>query len=167
MKKLIKLLFPKTYQAISDEGYDLGRYDEHASWMHANSGYEYETNEFLRESEQAMYEQMCHDEYLELERLHDEHYERIAEDQYQLELTRIYEEECQGDREELIKLYTPKEPILSVGDKIHLHSKQGMYTVTKVFEYSFAYCTQYSEDSYAHYSDYKCHAGGKWNHKRN
>lgn len=167
MKKLIKLMFPKTYQAISDEGYGLGRYDENAEWMFANDNYVYESNEFIRESEQAMYEQMCDNEYLELERLHNEHYERIAEDEYQLELTRLHEEDCQEDQKELIKLYTPKEPILSVGDKIHLHSKQGMYTVTKVFEYSFAYCTQYSEDSYAHYSDYKCHAGGKWNRKKN
>jgi hypothetical protein len=167
MKKLIKLMFPKTYQAISDEGYGLGRYDENAEWMFANDNYVYESNEFIRESEQAMYEQMCDNEYLELERLHNEHYERIAEDEYQLELTRLHEEDCQEDQKELIKLYTPKEPLLSVGDKIHLHSKQGMYTVTKVFEYSFAYCTQYSEDSYAHYSDYKCHAGGKWNRKKN
>ena len=147
MKKLIKLLFPKTYQAIIDEAYGYGRYDEHAEWMHANDDYDY------RQYEADM----------ELQKLHDEHYDRIAEDEYQLELTRLYEEDCKGEQEELIKLYTPKQPLLSVGDKIHLHSKQGMYTVTQVNEYSFAYCTKYSENSYADYNDYKCHAGGKWN----
>ena len=148
MKKLIKLLFPKTYQAIIDEAYGYGRYDEHAEWMHANDDYDY------RQYEADM----------ELQKLHDEHYDRIAEDEYQLELTRLYEEDCKGEQEELIKLYTPKQPLLSVGDKIHLHSKQGMYTVTKANEYSFAYRTRDSiDDSYADYNDYKCHAGGRWN----
>lgn len=160
MKKLIKLLFPKTYQAIFDEAYGYGRYDEYTQWMFANDNYEHEPNEFIRESEKAMY---YHDEYLELQRLHDEHYAKIADDEYQLELTRLHEEECKGEQQELIKLYTPKQPLLKVGDKIHLHSKQGMYTVTQVHEYSFAYCTKYSDNSYADYSDYKCHAGGMHN----
>jgi len=163
MKKLIKLLFPKTYQAIYDEAYGYGRYDEHASWMHANSGYEYETNEFLRESEQAMYEQMYHDEYLELERLHDEHY---LHEEYYAELAEEYEKECRKAEELLAEIYNPQPPLLEVGDKIHLHSKQGMYTVTEVYNDSFAYRTRDSIDnSYANYNDYKCHAGGRWNNK--
>lgn len=163
MKKLIKLLFPKTYQSIVDEAYGYGRYDEHAEWMHANSGYEYETNEFLRESEQAMYEQRCHDEYqheLEMQKLHDEHY---LHEEYQAELAEEYERECRKAEEFLAEIYNPKPPLLEVGDRIHLHSKQGMYTVVEVYNDSFAYCTQHSELSYSDYSDYKCHAGGKWN----
>lgn len=173
MKKLFKLLFPKTYQAIFDEAYGLGRYDEHANWMHANSGYEYETNEFLRESEQAMYEQRYHDEYqheleyhqheLEMQRLHDEHY---LHEEYHAELAEEYERECRKAEQFLAEIYNPKPagvPVLNVGDKIHLHSKLGMYTVTEVYNDSFAYCTKYSDISYANYSDYKCHAGGKWN----
>jgi len=148
MKNLIKLLFPKTYQAIFQAGYNQACNDYHADYNH-----EYD------------HDLLQHDKDMELQRLHDEHYAQIAEDEYQLELTRLYEEECKGEQQELIKLYTPKVPLLSVGDKIHLHSKQGMYTVTKAFDYTFAYCTQYSEDTYAHYSDYKCHAGGKWNNK--
>ena len=154
-------MFPKTYQAIYDEAYGYGRYDEHASWMHTNSGYEYETNEFLRESEQAMYEQSQHDEYLELQKLHDEHY---LHEEYYAELAEEYEQECRKAEKLLAEIYTPKQPLLSVGDKIHLHSKQGMYTVTKANEYSFAYRTRDSiDDSYADYNDYKCHAGGRWN----
>lgn len=155
-------MFPKTYQAIYDEAYGYGRYDEHASWMHANSGYEYETNEFLRESEQAMYEQSQHDEYLELQRLHDEHY---LHEEYYTELAEEYEQECRKAEELLAEIYNPQPPLLEVGDKIHLHSKQGMYTITEVYNDSFAYCTKYSDNSYADYSDYKCHAGGLWNFK--
>jgi hypothetical protein len=150
MKNLIKLLFPKTYQAILDAGYNQAYNDYNANYNHDN---DYDND----------YDLLQHDEDMELQRLHDEHYAQIAEDEYQLELTRLYEEECKGEQQELIKLYTPKVPLLSVGDKIHLHSKQGMYTVTEVREYSFAYCTQYSDNSYADYNDYKCHAGGKWN----
>lgn len=171
MKKLIKLLFPKTYKAIYDEAYGYGRYDEHAVWMHANSGYEYETNEFLREAEQAMYEQRYHDEYkhdheyaqheLEMLRLHDEHY---LHEEYYAELAEEYEQECRKAEELLAEIYNPQPPLLEVGDKIHLHSKQGMYTVTEVYNDSFAYRTRDSIDnSYANYSDYKCHAGGRWN----
>lgn len=166
MKKLIKFLFPKTYQAIYDEAYGYGRYDEHASWMHANSGYEYETNEFLRESEQAMYEQRQRDEYHyydyeqeendELQSLHDEHYAKLAKE---------WEEQQRQEEQLLAELYLPKTPQLEIGDKIHLHSKQGMYTVTEVYNDSFAYCTKHSDISYADYSDYKCHAGGLWNFK--
>jgi hypothetical protein len=148
MKKLIKLMFPKTYQAIITEGY--------------NQAYN-DYNEDYNRPEHDYYDYNQQDNQDELQRLHDEHYDRIAEDEYQLELTRLYEEDCKEEQQELIKLYTPKKPLLSVGDKIHLHSKQGMYTVTKAYEYSFAYCTQYSDESYADYNDYKCHAGGRWN----
>jgi hypothetical protein len=152
MKKLIKLMFPKTYQAIINEGYN-----------HAFNEYNHDYNHDAHDYDDHDYD--YHHEQDELQRLHDEHYDKIAEDECQLELTRLHEEDCQGDREKLIKLYTPKQPLLSVGDKIHLHSKQGMYTVTEAHEFSFAYCTQYSEKSYADYNDYKCHAGGKWNYR--
>lgn len=151
MKKLIKLLFPKTYQAIITEGYN-------QAYNNYNEDYNRPEHDYYDYNEQ--YDQD------ELQRLHDEHYDRIAEEEYQLELTRMYEEDCKGEQQELIKLYTPKQPLLSVGDKIHLHSKQGMYTVTKAFEYSFAYRTRDSiDDSYADYNDYKCHAGGRWNNR--
>jgi len=151
MKKLIKLLFPKTYQAIITEGYN-------QAYNNYNEDYNRPEHDYYDYNEQ--YDQD------ELQRLHDEHYDRIAEEEYQLELTRMYEEDCKGEQQELIKLYTPKQPLLSVGDKIHLHSKQGIYTVTKAFEYSFAYRTRDSiDDSYADYNDYKCHAGGRWNNR--
>jgi hypothetical protein len=158
MKKLIKLLFPKTYQAIITEGYNQAYNNYNEDYNRPEHDY-YDYNEQYNQDEL----QRLHDE---LQRLHDEHYDRIAEEEYQLELTRMYEEDCKGEQQELIKLYTPKQPLLSVGDKIHLHSKQGMYTVTKAFEYSFAYRTRDSiDDSYADYNDYKCHAGGRWNNR--
>lgn len=173
MKRLVKLLFPKTYQAIYDEAYGYGRYDEHAVWMHANSGYEYETNEFLRESEQAMYEQRYHDEYthehenaqyeLEMDRLYAEH---CLHEEYYAELAEEYEKECIKAEQLLAEIYNPKPPVLEVGDKIHLHSKQGMYTVVEVYTDSFAYNTAHSDISYADYEDYKCHAGGMWKLRR-
>ena len=146
MKKLIKLLFPKTYQAIVNDGYNEAFAEYNGDY---NNDYDDDYN--------------YHQDEMDLQKLHDEHYAKIADDEYQLELTRLHEEECKGEQQALIKLYTPKQPLLSVGDKIHLHSKQGMYTVTQAHEYSFAYCTKYSENSYADYNDYKCHAGGMHN----
>lgn len=151
MKRLVKLLFPKTYQAILDEGYyqainDYKNYDE-------DYDYYQRENEFFAEHE------------LEMQRLHDEHY---LHEEYYAELAEEYEQECIKTREFLAEMYNPKPagvPALNVGDKIHLHSKEGMYTVAEVYNDSFAYCTQYSELSYADYSDYKCHAGGRWNNK--
>lgn len=143
MKKLIKFLFPKTYQAIFDDGYTLA--------YNVYNNYEGEDDDDYDYQQYEPYgnEMLQHDADIELQRLQDEHYAQMAE------------EDCRLEQQ---ALYTPKQPLLSVGDKIHLHSKQGMYTVTKAFEYSFAYRTRDSiDDAYANYDDYKCHAGGKWN----
>ena len=144
MKKLIKLLFPKTYQAIINEGYNQAFNDY-------NSNYDdYDDYDYTQQYEQD-----------ELQRLHDEHY---LHEEYYAELAEEYEKECRKAEELLAEIYNPQPPLLEVGDKIHLHSKQGMYTVTEVYNDSFAYRTRDSIDnSYANYSDYKCHAGGRWN----
>jgi hypothetical protein len=151
MKKLIKFLFPKTYQSIYNEGYSYHEYLTYGQYE------DYQDDYYNHDDYDAQYEQD------ELQRLHDEYYAQIAEDEYQLELTRLHEEDCKEEQQKLIKLYSPKVPLLKVGDRIHLHSKEGMYTVSEVHEYSFAYCTKYSDNSYTDYSDYKCHAGGRWN----
>lgn len=144
MKKLIKFLFPKTYQAIFSEGYNecWDIYNQYYNHDDYESYYDYDYEE--------QYEQD------ELQRLHDEHYAELAEE---------YEQECRKAEELLAEIYNPQPPLLEVGDKVHLHSKQGMYTVTEVYNDSFAYCTKHSDISYADYSDYKCHAGGLWNFK--
>jgi len=138
MKKLIKLLFPKTYQAIFNDGY-YQAYTEYSGDYDNNDDYDYHN----------YYDEYDYDDYqeqLELQKLHDECYAQTAENEQ--------------------KVIKPQVPILSVGDKIHLHSRQGMYTVTAVNKYAFAYRTRDSiDDSYADYNDYKCHAGGKWNNK--
>ena len=138
MKKLIKFLFPKTYLSIFDDAYNQAYND------YNNYGDDYHDEDY----DPYGNEMLQHDADIELQRLQDEHYAQMAE------------EDCRLEQQEL---YTPKQPLLSVGDKIHLHSKQGMYTITEVYNDSFAYCTKYSDISYADYSDYKCHAGGKWN----
>lgn len=134
MKKVIKLLFPKTYKAIFDDGY----YQAYSEF-----DYDPDYNDYQQYDD-------YHPDY-------DEYYNQIAED---------WEEECRQEEQLLEEIYIPKPPTLEVGDKIHLHSKLGMYTVTEVYTDSFAYCTKHSDISYADYSDYKCHAGGKWNLKR-
>lgn len=146
MKKLIKLLFPKAYQAIYDEGYNQAYYEYNKDY---NQVYYDDYDEHYQQYEQ--YE-------LEMQRLHDEHYAEEAN---------AWEEYRMEEEQELAELYLPKKPVLEVDDKIHLHSKQGMYTVVAVTEHGFTYCTKYSEVSYADYSDYKCHAGGRWNSKGN
>lgn len=167
MKKLIKLLFPKTYQAIYDEAYGYGRYDEYTQWMFANDNYEHD-------DDYQQYMEMTQEELDYHESEMAEHYQRLRDgyegqliEEYQAELAEEYEQECRKAEQLLAEIYNPKPPalpVLNVGDKIHLHSKQGMYTVTKAFEYSFAYRTRDSiDDAYADYNDYKCHAGGKWN----
>jgi hypothetical protein len=126
MKKLIKLLFPKTYKAIYDEGYN-------TCYSDAFNSYD--------------------DRY-------DDHYDDY-EDQY----PEGYWDELQNEENQEEETYEHK-PHLEVGDKIYLHSRQGMYTVTQVFDYSFAFRTKHdTEDNYADYDDYKCHAGGLWNFK--
>lgn len=152
MKKLIKLLFPKAYQAIISEGYNQAYNDYNSIYDDYDSDYDYS------------YEDREREEMEQLQQLHDEHY---LHEEYYAELAEEYENECRKAEEFLAEIYNPKAPLLSVGDKIHLHSKQGMYTVAEVYNNSFAYCTQYSELSYANYNDYKCHAGGKWNYKGN
>lgn len=156
MKRLVKLLFPKTYQAILDEGYyqAINEYNNYYTQDDYDEDYEYHQ----RENEYAQHE-------LEMLRLHEE---QALHEEYYAELAEEYEKECIKAEQLLAEIYNPKPadaPVLNVGDKIHLHSKQGMYTVAEVYNDSFAYCTKYSELSYADYSDYKCHAGGRWNDK--
>ena len=142
MKKLIRLLFPKTYQAIINEGYNQALSDYNSNYDHDD----YDDYDYTQQYEQD-----------ELQRIHDEQ-------EYYAELAEEYEKECKKAEELLAEIYNPQPPLLEVGDKIHLHSKLGMYTVTKVYNGSFAYRTRDSIDnSYADYNDYKCHAGGKWN----
>ena len=152
MKKLIKFLFPKTYLSIFDDAYNqaYNDYNNYGDDYH-DEDYDPYGNELLQ-----------HDADIELERLHDEYYAQIAEEEYEAQLLKEYEEDCRLEQQELIKLYAPKAPELNVGDKIHLHSKQGMYTITEVYNDSFAYRTRDSiDDAYTNYDDYKCHAGGK------
>lgn len=167
MKRLVKLLFPKTYQAILDEGYyqAINEYNNYYTQDdNDNYGSPYNPDDYddydyhQRENEYAQHE-------LEMLRLHEE---QALHEEYYAELAEEYEKECIKAEQLLAEIYNPKPadaPILNVGDKIHLHSKQGMYTVAEVYNDSFAYCTKYSELSYADYSDYKCHAGGRWNDK--
>lgn len=157
MKKLIKLLFPKAYQAIINEGYNQAYNEYNGDYNNPDYDYDYDDD--------FDYDYAVHE--LEMERLHEE---QALHDEYYAELAEEYEKECRKAEELLAKIYNPKPdgvPVLNAGDKIHLHSKQGMYTVAEVYNDSFAYCTNYSELSYADYSDYKCHAGGRWNSKGN
>ena len=146
MKKLIKFLFPKTYQAIFDDGYTLA-YNVYNNYEgEDDDDYDYQQYDFDNE---------YYEHELEMQNLHDE---------YHAELVEEYEQECRKAEQFLAEIYNPKPPALEVGDKIHLHSKQGMYTVTEVYNDSFAYRTRDSiDDAYANYDDYKCHAGGRWN----
>jgi hypothetical protein len=140
MKKLIKLLFPKTYQAIYDEGYN-------QCWGYCNPDSDYDQYDDYPED--------YYDEQDELARLHAEHCNELLEE---------YEEDCRREAQALAEIYLPKAPLLEIGDKVHLHSIKGMYTVTEVYTDSFAFRTNHDEkDSYAEFSDYKCHAGGIWN----
>jgi len=155
MKKIIKLLFPKAYQAIFDDGYNQA-YNAHNE-DYNNPDYDYDCDYDYDYD----YEQYEAD--MELQRLHDEQY---LHEEYYAELAEEYDRECRKAEELLAEIYNPKAPLLYEGDKIHLHSKEGMYTVTEVYNDSFAYRTRDSIDnSYADYSDYKCHAGGRWNKK--
>lgn len=148
MKKLIKFLFPKTYQAIFSEGYNECWNIYNQDYNHDDYDYDYEYDDYDYDYEQ--------EEDDELQSLHDEHYAKLVEE---------WEEKQRQEEQLLAEMYLPKTPQLEIGDRIHLHSKQGMYTVTEVYNDSFAYCTKHSDISYADYSDYKCHAGGLWNFK--
>jgi len=154
MKKLIGLLFPKTYQAIYSEGYNACYCEAYGSHQ------EYYPDDYddYHDNYDDGYPEGYFEEQAELNELQIEHYAQLAEQ----ELLEEWERECREEERALAELYLPKAPKLQIGDKVHLHSKQGMYTITEVYNDSFGYCTNYSETSYADYSDYKCHAGGKW-----
>lgn len=152
MKKLIKFLFPKTYQAIFSEGYNECWNIYNQDYIHDD--YDYDDYDYEYDDYDCDYEEQYEQD--ELQRLHDEHYAKLAKE---------WEEQQRQEEQLLAETYLPKTPQLEIGDKIHLHSKQGMYTVTEVYNDSFAYCTKHSDISYADYSDYKCHAGGLWNFK--
>lgn len=159
MKKLIKLLFPKTYQAIYDEGYNQCWGDYTHNYNHPEYDDYPEDDYYDAYHPDYDYPEDYINEQDELTRLHTEHCAQLIEE---------YEEDCRREEQALAELYLPKAPLLEIGDKVHLHSIQGMYTVTEVYTDSFAFRTKHDEkDSYAEFSDYKCHAGGRWNlHKR-
>lgn len=150
MKKLIKLLFPKTYQAIYSEGYN-------ACYCELYGSHEHDYHDDYYEN----YDDDYPEGYFEEQADEIEYYAQLAEQ----ELVEEWERECREEERRLAEIYLPKAPKLQIGDKVHLHSKQGMYTIAEVYNDSFAYCTKYSELSYANYDDYKCHAGGKWNQR--
>ena len=136
MKKLIKLLFPKTYAAIHLDGY--------------NACEEYYNPDRIDYSDEEYYEEEYHPDY-------DEYPEGYWDDSYHTE--EIYEEiEIIRTENSIESVCIPK---LEINDKVHLHSKKGIYTVTEVYIDSFAYTTSKAKkNSYALYEDYKCHVGG-------
>ena len=140
MKTLVKFLFPKTYKAIYDEGYNA---------CYSDALNSYEDDDYSNDYYDDYYDDHNNNDY-------DEYSEQQVEE---------WERECIEEEKALAEIYLPKAPELQIGDKVHLHSKQGMYTITEVYNDSFAYCTKYSEISYANYADYKCHAGGRWNQR--
>ena len=136
MKKLIKLLFPKTYAAIHLDGY--------------NACEEYYNPDRIDYSDEEYYEETYHPDY-------DEFLDEYPESYWE-ETEILYEESEVG----AAAINIPK---LAIGDKIHLNSKNGIYTVNDMYIDSFAYTTSKAKKkSYADYSDYKCHAGGIWKH---
>jgi hypothetical protein len=139
MKKLIKLLFPKTYDSIYREGFS-NCYEIYVT-------YENYPDENFSDEE---FDQEYNSDY-------DEYPEGYWDDSYHTE--EIYEEIEQIHTENSIEsVCIPK---LEINDKVHLHSKKGIYTVTEVYIDSFAYTTSKAKkNSYALYEDYKCHVGG-------
>lgn len=146
MKKVIKLLFPKTYQAIINEGYNQAYSEYH--------GYDQDYDD---------YDDYNYNDYDDPDPDYNEYHQNKLDEEYYAECVEEYENERRKAEKLLAETHNHQPPLLDVGDKIHLHSKLGMYTVAEVYNDSFAYCTKYSELSYADYSDYKCHAGGRWN----
>jgi hypothetical protein len=135
MKKLIKLLFPKTYNAIHSDGY--------------NACEEYYNPDRIDYSDEEHYEEEYHPDY-------DEFLDEYPESYWE-ETEILYEESEVG----AAAINIPK---LAIGDKIHLNSKNGIYTITDMYIDSFAYKTSRAKtEKYADYSDYKCHAGGIYN----
>jgi hypothetical protein len=146
MKKLIKLLFPKIYTSIFNEGYTKGQLDYSESGPQDH--YQYDEDE---------YDDYQYDE--------QEYYDTIEhENQYYQDLYDREEEIPENDIvEDVIPVSTT--PKLEIGDKIHLFSKEGMYTIVSINPSTFGYRTRHSDVSYTKYDDYKCHAGGLWNFK--
>ena len=48
--------------------------------------------------------------------------------------------------------------------KIHLHDRNGMYTVVSYTDHSMELCTKYSDTFHVPLKKFKCLAGGRWNY---
>jgi hypothetical protein len=146
MMKLIKLLFPKVYTSIFNEGYAKGQldYSEHGPI----DDYQYDDDEYQTIE---LYEQ----EYYDMIEHENQHYQDL------------YDREEEYPEDDIVEDVIPVsiKPNLEIGDKIHLHSKEGMYTIVSINPLTFGYRTKHSDVSYTKYDDYKCHAGGFWNFK--
>lgn len=56
---------------------------------------------------------------------------------------------------------------LNVEIKIHLHDRNGMYTVISYTDRSMELCTKHSDTFHVPLKKFKCLAGGKWNYRAN
>lgn len=130
MKKLIKLLFPKVYASILNEGYFTCQSEYNAYYYDdENDDFEYPENYFTEDLE--LEENELDEDY------DDEHAQFLVDKHYV------------GDTE------------LKIGDRIHLNSKNGMYTVSHLRINVFGYVTKKNPiPTFTGYGDYKCHAGG-------
>lgn len=60
--------------------------------------------------------------------------------------------------------YEHQQDLIEIGNKIHLHSKRGIYTVTNIHWFGIELTTKRAngEKHIVHHSDYKCKAGGRY-----
>jgi hypothetical protein len=146
MMKLIKLLFPKVYTSIFNEGYKKGIHD-YINYD-PQDHYQYDDDEYQANQ---LYEQ----EYYDMIEHENQHYQDL------------YDREEEYPEDDIVEDVIPENttPKLEIGDKVHLFSKEGMYTIVSINPSTFGYRTKHSDVSYTYYSDYKCHAGGFWNFK--
>lgn len=155
MKRIIKFLFPKTYDAIKQEGFNECWYD-HSSCRDIMFDQEEAEDRLAQQELEEMAEWMMQEEEARMMAEIEEsarHFEMMQEDDS------LFEKQAELKVPEITK------PVLNPGDKIHLHSKNGIYTVEKVFASGFTYGTKHKHGTYTDNSNYKCHRGGRWNKK--
>ena len=140
LSKVLIKLFPKTIAKIQQD----------AIWE----------NEIISQyGSMEGYIEYCN--YQQQEILEQEYYNSCHEESEAEYVTRIAEEELNS----LLKNKATR-PLVAVGDKIHLLSKQGLYEVYFISPEGFKIKTKHNTHTKLYpWTDFKCIAGGLWNYR--
>lgn len=162
LERLVLWLFPKTIDRIVNRVLEEERILFHFGSMEAYEQYVREEEERIM-LEEALYREHTAEMY-EAPDPAEEH--EIVPDDYYLEI-HPYDDEPERMQDSAF-LVDDGKPDVRIGNRVHLHTYRGMYTVYEVRDEGFRIRTQkYTLTQLIPWKDFKCLAGGNWNLFRN